>query len=72
MEFKHTISLKSRTRCSARSGCGRPPKDIVATAQLLDVPQALELGRVDDGDTQRVDLDVAVNAVAEHLQEISR
>ena len=51
---------------------GGAGKDIVATAQLLDVPQSLELGRVDDGDTQRIDLDVAVNAVVEYLQEISR
>ena len=54
------------------AGVDGPWKDIAGAAQLLDVPQSLELGRVDDGDTQRIDLDVAVNAVAEHLQEISR
>ena len=46
---------------------GRPGKDVVAAAQLLDVSQALELGRVDDGDTQRVELDMSVHAVVEHL-----
>ena len=46
---------------------GRPGKDVVGTAQLLDVSQALELGRVDDGDTQRIELDVSVHAVVEHL-----
>ena len=46
---------------------GRPGKEVVATAQLRDMSQALELGRVDDGDTQRVELDVSVHAVVEHL-----
>ena len=48
---------------------GGPRKDIVGAAHLLDVSQSLELGRVDDGDTQRIELDVAVNAVVEYLQE---
>ena len=45
----------------------RPGEDVVAAAELLDVAQSLELGRVDDSDTQRVELNVAVNTVVEHL-----
>lgn len=42
-------------------------KHLVGTAQLLDVAQPLELGRVDDGHQQRVELHVAVDRVVEHL-----
>ena len=49
---------------------GRSRVDVVAAAELFDVAQSLELGRVDDSDTQRVELNVAVNTVVEHLPEM--
>ena len=48
---------------------GRTRVDVVAAAKLLDVAHSLELGRVDDFDTQRVELNVSMNTVVEHLPE---
>ena len=39
----------------------------VAATQVLDVSEALELRRVDDLDAERMEFDVAVDRVVEHL-----
>ena len=41
--------------------------DVITSAQLLDISQSLELWRVDDSDAQWIKLNVAVDAVVEHL-----
>lgn len=42
-------------------------EDKVGPAQLLDVPQSLELGCVDDLDEKRVQLNVTVDGVVKDL-----
>ncbi len=46
---------------------GRPGEHQVGSSQLLDVAQPLELRRVYEAQQQRVQLDVSVDGVVEHL-----
>jgi hypothetical protein len=43
-------------------------EDVVDPAQLLEMAQPLELGRIDDLHAQRVQRDVPVDRVVDHLQ----
>ncbi len=46
---------------------GRPGEHQVGSSQLLDVAQPLELRRVYEAQQQRMQLDVSVDGVVEHL-----
>lgn len=43
-------------------------ENIVTAAQLFNVPQPLELGRVDDAHEEGVQLDVAMDGVVNYLE----
>ncbi len=47
---------------------GRPGEHQVGSSQLLDVAQPLELRRVYEAQQQRMQLDVSVDGVVEHLR----
>ena len=44
----------------------------VASPELFDVPQSLELGRIDDLHHQWVELNVAVDRIVKYLHKISK
>ena len=63
----HLLGQMAHAERVLESVVARSGKHEVGRAELLDVPQALELGRIDDLDALAAHAKVAMNGIVEHL-----